>query len=126
MQADLRHLDMSLFCQLLTLNEAIQDFKMTVHDKYSEYTGSEYTGSECTGSEYSFGVGMGSRVGSFSSLNDDTDWPMDFSLAQDPDFSSPLSDMEPCGRDEETVENASFLLREITALTERAEADFGF
>nr|KAG5712308.1 hypothetical protein BaRGS_023887 [Batillaria attramentaria] len=121
---DLRHMDMSLFCQLLSLNEAIQDFKMTINDRYSEYTGSEYTCSEYAGSEYSFG-GMGSRAGSFSSLNEESDWQHDF-RSEDPN--SPLSPGE--GGDEtgnanvDITASTSSLLQQITALTERAEADF--
>lgn len=122
---DLRHMDMSLFCQLLSLNEAIQDFKMTVNDRYSEYTGSEYTCSEFGGSEYSFG-GMGSRVSSFSSLNEESEWNRDFREAEDPH--SPLSpgesgDNAP-GVDADYATSASSLLQQIAALTERAEQDF--
>ena len=112
-------MDMSLFCQLLSLNEAIQDFKMSVNDRYSEYTGSEYTGSE-----YSFG-GMGSRTGSFTSLNDENDWGGDFRMQSD-DPSSPLSTGE---ANEESIagglaSSTSSLLQQIKALTQRAEADF--
>jgi len=92
---------------------------MSVNDRYSEYTGSEYTGSE-----YSFG-GMGSRTGSFTSLNDEIDWGGDFRMQPD-DPSSPLSTGE---ANEESIadglaSSTSSLLQQIKALTQRAEADF--
>ena len=98
---------------------------MSVNDCYSEYTGSEYTGSEYAGSEYSFG-GMGSRTGSFSSLNDDNDWGGDFQMQYD-DPSSPLSTRQ--ASEERSIadglaSSTSSLLQQIKALTQRAEADF--
>lgn len=98
---------------------------MSVNDRYSEYTGSEYTCSEYAGSEYSFG-GMGSRAGSFSSLNDENDWGGDFRTQQD-DPSSPLSTGEAGeerGSADGLASSTSSLLQQIKALTQRAEADF--
>lgn len=118
---NLRHLDMSLFCQLLSLNEAIQDFKMSINDRCSEYTGSEYTCSEYTGSEYSFGEGMGSRVGSFSSLNDENDWSRDFRMSHE-DPNSPLSPEE--GGEDDLAASTSSFLQQIKDLTMRVETDF--
>ncbi|KAK7104943.1 hypothetical protein V1264_019579 [Littorina saxatilis] len=119
---DLRHMDMSLFCQLLSLNEAIHDFKSSVSDRYSEYTGSEYTCSEYAGSEYSMG-GMGSRAGSLSSLIEEGELGGDYN--DDPN--SPLSqggvDRQSSGSD--MASSTSSLLQQIKALTQRAEADFG-
>ena len=127
LQVDLRHLDMSLFCQLLSLNEAIQDFKMSFNDRYSEYTGSEYTCSEYAGSEYSFG-GMGSRAGSFSSLNDDSDWGGDLRLQQEqpgsPMCAGDGADEVGHGNSDELAASTSSLLQQIKALTRRAETDF--
>ncbi|XP_076464325.1 uncharacterized protein LOC143296335 [Babylonia areolata] len=119
---NLRHLDMSLFCQLLSLNEAIQDFKMSIGDRCSDYTGSEYTCSEYTGSEYSFGEGMGSRAGSFSSLNDEHDWSRDF---RDPNSPLGLGEgaEERTSADELAASTSSFL-QQIKNLTMRVETDF--
>lgn len=121
-QASLRHLDMSLFCQLLSLNEAIQEFKISMQDRYSEYTGSEYTGSEYNGSEYSYG-GMGSRTGSFSSLIEESDWNTDFRMNYD-DPNSPSSAAEGINDMGEITASASSLMQQIEALALRAEADF--
>ncbi|KAL8590323.1 hypothetical protein ACOMHN_006439 [Nucella lapillus] len=118
---NLRHLDMSLFCQLLSLNEAIQDFKMSINDRCSEYTGSEYTCSEYTGSEYSFGEGMGSRTGSFSSLNDENDWSRDLRVPHE-DPNSPLSPEEAV--EDDLAASTSSFLQQIKDLTMRVETDF--
>ncbi|PVD26513.1 hypothetical protein C0Q70_14190 [Pomacea canaliculata] len=120
--ASLRHLDMSLFCQLLSLNEAIQEFKISMQDRYSEYTGSEYTGSEYNGSEYSYG-GMGSRTGSFSSLIEESDWNTDFRMNYD-DPNSPSSAAEGINDMGEITASASSLMQQIEALALRADADF--
>ncbi|KAL8564541.1 hypothetical protein ACOMHN_003299 [Nucella lapillus] len=112
---DLRHLDMSLFCQLLSLNEAIQDYKTSICDRCSEYTGSEHTCSEYTGSEYSYGGSMGSRVESFSSLNEELG-------GENKNNSGDFEDGGESGDD--LAESTSSLLKEIRALTKRAEDDF--
>ncbi|XP_076441615.1 uncharacterized protein LOC143280809 [Babylonia areolata] len=122
---DLRHLDMSLLCQLLSLNEAIQDFKSSICDRCSECTGSEYTSSEYASSEYSLGGGMGSRVESFSSLNEESVGNGEFGQGHDNknnsgDFATGYF-LEEANH---LAESTSSLLKQITALTQRAEDDF--
>ena len=114
---------MSLFCQLLSINEAINDIKLSINDRYSDFTGSEYTCSELTGSEYSFG-GMGSRADSLSSLLEENEWNRSTSGTYSDDLlsadASPGVDREPC----DIVSSTSSLLQQIKALTQRAEDDF--
>ncbi|RUS83041.1 hypothetical protein EGW08_009180 [Elysia chlorotica] len=101
---DLRSLDVSLFYQLIALNEAIQDFKLNASDRFSE-----------SGSEYS--LGTASYMGSMTSLNDDSDWGEDGTM-----LSSPLLD----GNDTLQAENNSTkeLLMQITNLALKADQDF--
>ncbi|XP_046355893.1 leucine repeat adapter protein 25-like [Haliotis rufescens] len=101
---DLRQLDMSLLCQLWSLHEAIQEYKVVMQDRYSE------TNSEC-----SFGTGMSSRVGSFSSLNDDSDWnDQDYHMQPEPDYHLANS----------IHSSTSSLLQQINQLKERVDAEF--
>ncbi|XP_046578463.1 leucine repeat adapter protein 25-like [Haliotis rubra] len=101
---DLRQLDMSLLCQLWSLHEAIQEYKAVMQDRYSE------TNSEC-----SFGTGMSSRVGSFSSLNDDSDWnDQDYHMQPEPDYHLANS----------IHSSTSSLLQQINQLKERVDAEF--
>lgn len=107
-QKDLRYLDISLFCQLLSLHDAVQDFKNTVADRYSE-----------TGSEYS--LGSASYMGSMSSLNDDSEWGDDgtmFTFSQDHPEHSELTE------ESETTQSASSLLKQINELVLKADHDF--
>ncbi|GFR60818.1 protein FAM89B-like [Elysia marginata] len=102
---DLRSLDISLFYQLIALNEAIQDFKLNCSDRFSE-----------SGSEYS--LGTASYMGSMTSLNDDSDWAEDGTL-----LNSPLLD----GNDTLLAENQDStkeLLMQISDLALKAEQDF--
>ncbi|CAG5123084.1 unnamed protein product [Candidula unifasciata] len=105
---DLRYLDISLFCQLLSLHDAVQDFKNTVADRYSE-----------TGSEYS--LGSASYMGSMSSLNDDSEWGDDgttFTFSHDHPENSELVE------ESENTQSASSLLKQITELVLKADHDF--
>lgn len=98
----MRTLDVNLLFQLLSLHEAIQDFKMTVGDRFSE-----------TGSEYS--LGSASYMGSMSSLNEeDSDWMEGLSSSERVDESHVFVNNE----------HASSLLDQITALVKKADADF--
>lgn len=103
-QKQLRSLDLSLFCQLLSLHEAIQDYKITVSDRFSE-----------TGSEYS--LGSASYMGSMSSLNEESDWgdesPQGFDQHDGSDFDQ-----------NKNHHNASNLLKQIADLAQRAEEEF--
>ncbi|KAH9514535.1 hypothetical protein Btru_025591 [Bulinus truncatus] len=104
---DLRFLDVSLFCQLMSLQDAIQDLKLTMSDRYSE-----------TGSEFS--LGTASYMGSMSSLNEESDWGDEeqaevFDQSRDTDFDASIS---------ETQDSASDLLKQISDLALRAEEDF--
>lgn len=96
--AGLRELDVSLLCQLWSLNDAIQEYKVAVQDRYSETT-----------SEYSWG--MNSRSSSIGSF-DDYDWNADIHLKPDSYMDSPLHG------------STSSLLQQINELKERAESEF--
>lgn len=98
LQAGLRELDVSLLCQLWSLNDAIQEYKVAVQDRYSETT-----------SEYSWG--MNSRSSSIGSF-DDYDWNADIHLKPDSYMDSPLHG------------STSSLLQQINELKERAESEF--
>ena len=104
-QKDLRSLDVSLFYQLLALNEAIQDFKLNSSDRFSE-----------SGSEYS--LGTASYMGSMTSLNDDSDWGEEGNLLN----SSLLegNDTLQAEKDNSTKE----LLMQISNLALKADQDF--
>ncbi|XP_033735657.1 leucine repeat adapter protein 25-like [Pecten maximus] len=96
--AGLRELDVSLLCQLWSLNDAIQEYKVAVQDRYSE-----------TNSEYSWG--MNSRTSSIGSF-DDYDWNADIYLKPDGYVDSSLHG------------STSSLLQQINELKERAESEF--
>ncbi|XP_060068453.1 protein FAM89A-like [Ylistrum balloti] len=96
--AGLRELDVSLLCQLWSLNDAIQEYKVAVQDRYSE-----------TNSEYSWG--MNSRTSSIGSF-DDYDWNADIYLKPEGYVDSSLHG------------STSSLLQQINELKERAESEF--
>ncbi|CAL1536964.1 unnamed protein product [Lymnaea stagnalis] len=108
---DLRFLDVSLFCQLVSLHEAIQDLKLTMSDRFSE-----------TGSEFS--LGSASYMGSMSSLNEDSDWGEDSSIFQSPNVFDPQEDSEFDPTLNENEQSATSLLKQITDLALRADEDF--
>ncbi|KAK3092275.1 hypothetical protein FSP39_000623 [Pinctada imbricata] len=94
----LRKLDLSLLTQLWSLNDAIQEYKNAMQDRYSE----------CN-SEYSYG--MNSRTSSMCSIND-YDWNEDIHLKPDNLIASSLHS------------STSSLLQQINELKERAESEF--
>ncbi|XP_005106948.1 uncharacterized protein LOC101851292 [Aplysia californica] len=97
----LRYIDITLFYQLVSLHEAIQDFKLNMTDRFSE-----------TGSEYS--LGTASYMGSMSSLNE-SDWTEDGMTHDDADVDTSTEDNR---------KSASSLLQQITDLAMRADKDF--
>ncbi|GFO14336.1 protein fam89b-like [Plakobranchus ocellatus] len=103
---DLRSLDISLFYQLLALNEAIQDFKLNASDRFSE-----------SGSEYS--LGTASYMGSMTSLNEDSDWAEEATVLNSPQFEGNNTLLA-----EEDQNSTKELLMQITDLAMRADQDF--
>ncbi|KAK0054851.1 protein FAM89A [Biomphalaria pfeifferi] len=105
---DLRFLDISLFCQLMSLQESIQDLKLTMSDRFSD-----------TGSEFS--LGTASYMGSLSSLTEESDWEESgtsdvFDQSKDLDFDSSFNETQ--------ARSASDLLKQITDLALKVEEDF--
>jgi hypothetical protein len=91
---------MSLLTQLRSLNDAIQEYKLAVQDRFSE-----------TNSEYSWG--MNSRTSSMCSIDECDDWTEDIPLKLDHgQIGSSLHS------------STSSLLQQINELKERAESEF--
>ena len=97
-QVGLRQLDISLLSQLWSLNDAIQDYKAVVQERYSE-----------TNSEYSWG--MNSRTSSIGSI-DECDWNEDIHFRPESHITNSVHS------------STSSLLQQINELRERAETEF--
>ena len=91
-------MDISLLSQLWSLNDAIQDYKAVVQERFSE-----------TNSEYSWG--MNSRTSSIGSI-DDYDWNADIHLQSENRITNSVHS------------STSSLLQQINELRERAETEF--
>ena len=116
-QTCLRHIDISLYCQFLALNDSINNLKMNMSDGYSEYTGSERTCSEY--SECSFDIG--SRTSSLSSLSEDGDW---ISQLNSSSLNSTYDNAaEHKMKDDVFSTSASVLLQQINALAAEAVSE---
>lgn len=94
----LRQLDISLLSQLWSLNDAIQDYKAVVQERYLE-----------TNSEYSWG--MNSRTSSIGSI-DDCDWNEEIHIRPENHITNSVHS------------STSSLLQQINELRERAETEF--
>lgn len=95
----LRQLDISLLSQLWSLNDAIQDYKAAVHERYSE-----------TNSEYSWG--MNSRTSSIGSIDLMDDYDGEIHLPHEHHITNSVHS------------STSSLLQQINELRARAETEF--
>ena len=100
LQAGLRRLDVSLLTQLWSLNDAIQEYKSAIQDRFSE-----------TNSEYSWG--MNSRTSSMCSIDECDDWTEDMHMKLDHGHIG-----------NSLHSSTSSLLQQINELKERAESEF--
>lgn len=95
--ACLRHLDLSLLCQLWSLSDAIQDYKLTLQDRHSE------ANSECS-----------SNLG----------WTDSMTSFEDFDSTDELTDRRSLGASNSLNGSTSSLIQQINELEERAQTDF--
>lgn len=95
--ACLRHLDLSLLCQLWSLSDAIQDYKLTLQDRHSE------TNSECS-----------SNLG----------WTDSMTSFEDFDSTDELTDRRSLGASNSLNGSTSSLIQQINELKEKAQTDF--